>query len=119
MMFEEDDNRLFREVVRGRGRVGFRVDVDGRLSKGDPSNGYGVFIRGALDAAGNLNTYYRFELYGDGTYAIFKGSLDATGNTQSTKVRNYTANPAILQKGQVNHITILANGSSMTVIVNR
>jgi hypothetical protein len=118
MVLEDDDNKLFMEVVPGRSLAGFRLDVDARLSKGDPSNGFGVFIRGALDAAGNLNTYYRFELYGDGTYAIFKGSLDATGNTQSTKVRNYTANPAILKKGQVNHITIIAKGSSMMFMVN-
>src|SRR5258708_12150066 len=118
MVLQDDDKRLLMEVVPGRGLAVFGVVVGARIREGEPSNGYGVFIRGALDAAGNLSTYYRFELYGDGTYAIFKGSLDATGNTQSTKVRNYTANPAILKKGQVNHITIIAKGSSMMFMVN-
>src|SRR5258708_33854409 len=103
-------------VVCGGSLGGFRLDVDARLSKGDPSNGYGVFIRGALDAAGNLSTYYRFELYGDGTYAIFKGSLGATGNTQNTKGRNYTAKPALLKKSQVNHINNIRNGSRMILM---
>ncbi len=119
MVLEDDEHRLFMEVVPGNSLVDFRLDVDASLSKGDPSNGYGVFIRGALGPDGNLNTYYRFELYGDGTYAIFKGSLDANGNTLSNKVHDYTANPAILKGGQVNHITIIAKGSSMTFMVNQ
>jgi hypothetical protein len=118
MTLEDNENKLFMEVVPGSSLANFRLDVDALLSKGDPSNGYGVFIRGALGTYGYLNTYYRFELYGDGTYAIFKGSLDATGNTQSTKVHDYTANPAILKKGQVNHITIIAKGSSMMFMLN-
>ncbi len=103
-----DDNSL----------VDFRLDVDASLSKGDPTNGYGVFIRGALGPDGNLGTYYRFELYGDGTYAIFKGSPDASGKTLSNQVHGYTASSAILKGSQVNHITIIARGSSMTFMVN-
>lgn len=119
MALEDDEHRLFMEVVPGNNLVDFRLDVDASLSKGDPSNGYGVFIRGALGSDGNLNTYYRFELYGDGTYAIFKGSLDASGNPLSNKVHDYTANPAILKGGQINHITIIAKGSSMTFMLNQ
>lgn len=119
MVLEDDEHRLFMEVVPGNNNlVDFRLDVDASLSKGDPSNGYGVFIRGALGSDGNLNTYYRFELYGDGTYAIFKGSLNASGNLLSTKVHDYTTSSAILKGGQVNHITIIARGSSMTFMVN-
>jgi hypothetical protein len=117
MVLEDNEHRLFMEVVPGNNLVDFRLDIDASLSKGDP-NGYGVFIRGALGPDGNLDTYYRFELYGDGTYAIFKGSLDANGNTQSNKVHDYTASSAILKGGHINHITIIAKGSSMTFMVN-
>src|SRR6266481_2814374 len=99
MVLEDDEQKLFMEAVPGNNLVDFRLDVDASLSKGDSSNGYGVFIRGALGSDGNLNTYYRFELYGDGTYAVFKGSLDASGNRLSSKVHDYTANPAILKGG--------------------
>src|SRR5258708_34555786 len=102
MVLEDDDNRLFMEVVPGRSLAGFRLDVDALLSRGDLSNGYGVGIRGALDADGNLNTYYRFELYGDGTYAIFKGCLGAPGNTQSPRGLNSISNPPSLQKATAN-----------------
>ncbi len=118
MVLEDDENKLFMEVLPAGNFADFRLDVNARLSKGAPSNGYGVFIRGAVGLDGNLNTYYRFELYGDGTYALFKGILDATGQAQSTKIHNYTASSAILKDAQVNHITIIAKGSSMTVMVN-
>lgn len=118
MVLEDDENKLFMEVVPGSTFADFRLDVDAKLSKGDPNNGYGVFVRGALNQDGNLDTYYRFELYGDGTYAVFKGFLDASGNLQSTRVAGYATDPAILKEGQVNHITILATGSSMTFVVN-
>jgi hypothetical protein len=117
MVLEDDEHRLFMEVVPGNSLVDFRLDVDASLSKGDPTNGYGVFIRGAMGSDGNLDTYYRFELYGDGTYAIFKGS-DTNWNTLSNKVRDYTASSAILKGSQVNHISIIAKGSSMTFMVN-
>ena len=120
MVLEDDEQKLFMEVVPGNNLVDFRLDVDASLSKGDPSNGYGVFIRGGLGPDGNLNTDYRFELYGDGTYAIFKGSLDPTsGNALNNIVHNYTASSAILKGGQVNHITIIAKGSTMTFMVNQ
>jgi hypothetical protein len=120
MVLEDDEHKLFMEVVPGNNLVDFRLDVDASLSKGDPSNGYGVFIRGGLGPDGNLNTDYRFELYGDGTYAIFKGSLDPTsGNALNNIVHNYTASSAILKGGQVNHITIIAKGSTMTFMVNQ
>ena len=118
MVLEDDEHRLFMEVVPGNSLVDFRLDVDASLSKGDP-NGYGVFIRGGLGPDGNLNTYYRFELYGDGTYAIFKGSPDANGKTLSNQVHDYTTSSAILKGGQVNHISIIAKGSTMKFMVNQ
>ena len=57
-------------------------------------------------------------MYGDGTYAIFKGYLDTSGTTQSIKVQGYIADPAIAKVGQVNHITVVAKGSAMSLMVN-
>jgi hypothetical protein len=118
MILEDDDNKLLWEILPGRNLADFRLDVDAMLSKGDASNGYGVFIRGASSQNSDLATYYRFELYGDGTYAIFKGALDASGQSQSKLVQNYTQNAAIAKAGSKNHITIVAKGPTMTLVVN-
>ncbi len=118
MVLEDDDNKLLWEILPGKRFSDFQLDVNVALSKGDPNNGYGVYIRGGSSQESEMGTYYRFELYGDGTYAIYKGSLDTAGHTQSTKVRDYTANNAIAKAVQVNHITIIAKGPTMTLMVN-
>jgi hypothetical protein len=117
LVLEDDQNKLLWEILPGKSFTDFRLDVNATLTKGDPNNGYGVFIR-ASSQGNDLGTYYRFELYGDGTYAIFKGYLDANGKTQSTKVQGYTTHAAIAKVGQVNHITIIAKGPAMTMMVN-
>jgi len=117
LVLEDDQNKLLWEIVPGKIFTDFRLDVDATLTKGDQNNGYGVLIR-ASNQGTDLGTYYRFELYGDGTYAIFKGYLDATGTTQSIKVQGYIAHPAIAKVGQVNHITIVAKGPAMSLMVN-
>ena len=117
LVLEDDQNKLLWELVPGKIFTDFRLDVNATLTKGDSNNGYGVFIRASSQGT-DLGTYYRFELYGDGTYAIFKGYLDATGTTQSMIVREYTAHPAIAKVGHVSHLTIVAKGSAMSLIVN-
>src|SRR5438876_2212109 len=117
LVLEDDQNKLLWEIVPGKIFTDFRLDVDATLTKGDPNNGYGVLIRASNQGA-DLGTYYRFELYGDGTYAIFKGYLDSTGTLQSLKVQGYVVDPAIARVGQVNHITIVAKGSAMSLMVN-
>lgn len=118
LTLEDDDNKLLWEILPGKSFTDFRLDVDAKLSKGDPGNGYGVYIRGASTTASEIGTYYRFELYGDGSYAVFKGALDSNGNTQNQQIGKYILNPAILKEGQTNHITLIAKGSSMTFMVN-
>ena len=119
MVLEDDKNKLLWELIPGTKVYGdFKLVVDATLSQGDQSNGYGVFIRGASNQNNELATYYRFELYGDGTYAVFKGVLDATGNSQSNTLVDYTMDPAIQKQGGVNHIAIIANGPNMTLVVN-
>ena len=119
MTLEDDENMLLPEVIPSKSFGDFRLDVDATLTKGDNNNGYGVYIRGGSSQDNAvLGVYYRFELYGDGTYALFKGSLDSSGNSQSVKVQGYLPNAAIKPEGHTNHITIIANGSDMTFMVN-
>ncbi len=118
MILEDDQKTLFTEVLPGNGFADFRLDINAKLSKGDRGNGFGVFIRGAIGQDGNLDEYYRFELYGDSTFAIFKGYLDVNGQTQNTRLKDYTGSSAILPEGQFNHVTIIAQGSKMTFEVN-
>ncbi len=119
LALEDDNNRLLWELVPG-GKTydNFLLNVDAVLSKGTQDNGYGIYIRGASNQTVDIATYYRFEIYGDGSFAIFKGTLDATGTSQSNTLVSNTLNPAILKQGKVNHISILAARSTMSLIVN-
>jgi hypothetical protein len=117
LVLEDDQNKLLWEVLPGKSFADFRLNVNATLTKGDTTNGYGVLIR-ASNQGNDLGTYYRFELYGDGTYAVFKGSLNASGNTQSTQVQGYTSHAAIAKAGQVNHLSIIASGPTMKMLVN-
>jgi hypothetical protein len=119
MALEDDNNRLFFELLPGnRNFNDFFLTTDAVLSKGELTNGYGIYIRGASSQSFDIATYYRFELYGDGTYALFKGTVDSTGTSKSALLVNYTRSSAILKQGQVNHIAISAKGPTMTFIVN-
>jgi len=118
LMLEDDENTLFPEFVPGKTFADFQLNVDATLSNGNQNNGYGVYIRVTSTQNDELGTYYRFELYGDGTFAIFKGTVDASGYSSANKVVDFTANAAIKKQGGLNHVTILAKGSSMAFIVN-
>src|ERR1700694_232837 len=120
MILEDDHNKLLWEIVPGQTFSDFRLDVDAKLSKGAKTNGYGVYIRGIASQGVDIGLYYRLELYGDGTYAIYKGTLDANGIPVGASLTNndYIPNAAIQTEGTPNHITIIAKGSSMEFRVN-
>ncbi|HYU72944.1 MAG TPA: family 16 glycoside hydrolase [Ktedonobacteraceae bacterium] len=119
LTLEDDNNELLWELVPGNKTFSnFTLTVDSTLSKGDQNNGYGIYIRGSSMQNTDLATYYRFELYGDGSYAVFKGTVDAKGNTNSTKLVDYTLVPAIQKQGGLNHVMITAKGPSMSLTVN-
>jgi serine/threonine protein kinase len=114
LVLEDDDNRLLPESLPANTIfANFKLTVDAVLSKGSSENGYGVYIRASLQQ-GLFVTYYRFEFYGDGTYAVYKGM--ANGGVVELVKR--TSNPALKKQGNINHITIVANGATMTLIVN-
>ncbi len=119
LTMQVNKNKLLWELLPGTISYGdFTLTVNAVLAKGDQNNGYGLYIRGAANPGSDLATYYRFELYGDGSYAIFKGTIDQNGNSTATKIVNYTLNPAIQKQGKINHIMILAKGASLSFIVN-
>ncbi len=119
LILEDDNNKLLWEMVPGdKTFSNFNLYVDAILSKGEQNNGYGIYIRGAVSQNNDLTTYYRFELYGDGTFAIFKGAVDGSGKLTSTRIVDYTQSPIIQKQGGVNHIQIAAKGSTMTLLVN-
>jgi len=112
-------NKLLWELLPGeRSFSNFTLTVNAVLSQGDQNNGYGIYIRGTANSESDLATYYRFELYGDGSYAIFKGITDASGNPTDTKLVDYTLSPAIQKQGRVNHMMITAKGAALSFIVN-
>jgi Domain of Unknown Function (DUF1080) len=114
----EKHNLLWELLPGERTFSNFTLAVRADLSQGDQNDGYGVYIRGTSDQMTDLASYYRFELYGDGSYAIFKGMNDAGGNSMATKIVNYTLNPAIKKRGEVNQIMIIAKGSTLSLVVN-
>ena len=121
LMLEDDNNSLLPEFLPGnRFFNNFKVTVDAVLSKGDAKNGYGLYIRCSPDQSGIPAMYYRFELYGDGTYAIFKGMANGHGRASPSPVKlvSYTTSSAIRKQGSNNHIEISAQGAAMTIRVN-
>jgi Domain of Unknown Function (DUF1080) len=118
MLLEDDNNQLLWEILPGRNFGDFRLDVDAKLTKGNPGNGYGVYIRGTAGQNIDIALYYRFELYGDGSYGLFKGSLDANSNPQSSQISTFMTNATTQKEGNVNHITIIAKGSNMKFMIN-
>ena len=119
MTLEDDNNRLLWELIPNNQNFSdFFLTVDANLTKGSQANGYGIYIRGTSDQNLDIATYYRFEVYGDGSYAIFKGKVDASGVSNSQQLVNYTPTTIINKAGKVNHIAISAKGSTMAFYVN-
>jgi len=119
LSLEDDKHSLLWELLPGKQTYdNFILSVSAILSKGDPNNGYGVYIRGASNSQSDLATYYRFELYGDSSYAIFKGVTDQSGASVEVKLTNYIINSSIQKQGKPNHMMVIAKGSSLSFIVN-
>ena len=119
LVLEDDNNKLLEELVPGGKTFNdLRVDVDANLTKGDQTNGYGLCIRGALNSDGVLATYYCFEAYGNGNFAVYKGVQNTDGTLSRNALQSETANHAILFAGQTNHLTVIAQGIQMSFQIN-
>src|SRR5579863_1011950 len=57
MLLEDDNNKLLWDILPGQTFADFRLDVDAKLTKGDPGNGYGVFIRGTATQSTDIGLY--------------------------------------------------------------
>lgn len=120
LVLESDNHSLFSEPLPGGKTFGdLRVDVDTGLASGDPNNGYGVYIRASSNQDGILSLYYRFEIYGDGSFVIYKGSVDNNGALQANSLKNsLQPSNAIARVGKLNHLTIIAQGQTLSFAVN-
>lgn len=119
LSLESDNNKLLWELLPGtQSYDNFRLVFDAKLAKGGKNDGYGIYFRAKSNATSDMAMYYRFEIYGDGSYAVFKGAVDGVGNTSSMKMVDYTVDPAIQKQGGVNHIVIVAKGSQLSFNVN-
>lgn len=119
MILEADTHSLLLpELLPGKTFANFRIDVDAALAKGDTANGYGIYIRASSTPNDTLGLYYRFEVYGDGSFWIYKGTADANGNSVSTALKQSGPNNAVYTNGNLNHLTVIAKGSQLSFIIN-
>ena len=119
LKLESESNKLLWELVPGGKSYGdFQLSVDAVLSKGSQENGYGVYIRGTVSQNVSLSRFYRFELYGDGSFAVFKGTTDAKGTVTTSRLVDYTNSTSLEKQGILNHVTMKAKGSRLQFIVN-
>ncbi len=119
LRLESNNNKLLWELVPGDKKYAdFELSVDAVLSKGSQNDGYGVYIRSGQSGNAALTSFYRLELYGDGSFAVFKGMTDANGALTTPRLVDYTNNSAIQKQGGLNHINITAKGSSLQFMVN-
>jgi 3-keto-disaccharide hydrolase len=119
MVMESDTRPLLLPVLLlNKTFADFRVDVDVALAKGDAANGYGMYIRASSTQDTPLGLYYRFEVYGDGSFWIYKGTADGNGNSISTALKQSAPNNAVYTNGNLNHLTVIAKGSQLSFIIN-
>ena len=117
----ESDNKELYDVMLPGGKTydNFRLDIDAGLTHGDQANGYGIIFRGASTQNSDIGLFYRFEIYGDGSFVVWKGIQKADGKLESDPLTNADATPSkAINPTGMNHITIVAKGSSLDFLVN-
>ena len=89
----------------------FVFEVDGSLLAGSSRNSYGILFRLQPDGA-----FYRFELTGDGLYAVEKRTVEGDWLNLSN---GWQVSPAILTGLAVtNRLKLFVSGSSLELFVN-
>ena len=92
----------------------FVLEVDATQLAGPDDNSYGVIFR-----MKNLSAYYRFDISGDGYYALSRRDEDGGDGGHWTWITgDWLASPAIHQGTSTNKIKIVAEGSHFSFYVN-
>lgn len=86
----------------------FALEIEALQMAGAPENSYGVLFR-YLDE-GN---FYRFDLTGDGRYAVFK-----LENEEWITLMDWVESTAIKPQGEVNLVRVICQGPRMTFYSN-
>ena len=86
----------------------FVLDVDATQVDGPNDNTYGVIFRYQDD-----RNFYRFDISGDGYFAVFKRKDGAW-----IKVQDYVESAAVKQGNAANHLQVVARGNQFTFNVN-
>jgi hypothetical protein len=86
----------------------FVLEVEARQVSGDPKNSYGVLFRYIDD--GN---FYRFDLAGDGYYAVSKLEREEWGT-----LVDWQASAHVKPQDEANHIKIVCRGPEMRFYAN-
>ncbi|TMC20643.1 MAG: hypothetical protein E6J34_12105, partial [Chloroflexi bacterium] len=79
------------------------------FQQGDKHDSIGIYVRGD----GNLDHDYRFDIYGNNTYALIKESLDSTNTPTITYLITPSSSPCLKPTGQANTLTLLMKGSTL------
>ncbi len=86
----------------------FVLEVEARQVSGDAENSYGVLVRYVDD--GN---FYRFDLTGDGYYAVTK-----LENQEWNTLQDWQASQHIKPQGELNRIKVVCQGLKMAFYAN-
>jgi hypothetical protein len=86
----------------------FVLDVDATQVAGPNDNTYGVIFRYQDD-----RNFYRFDISGDGYFAVFKRKDGAW-----SKVQDYVESAAVTQGNATNPLQVIAQGNQFTFNVN-
>lgn len=84
------------------------------LEKADEHDSVGLYVRGDS----NLDHDYRFEVFGNNTYAISKESLDTTNTLQVVSLVGPTHNSHLHPLGQENTLSVTTKGPTMVLTMN-
>ena len=86
----------------------FVLEADAWQDSGPDDASYGLVARYS-----DADHFYRFDVGGDGQYAVFESTLDGW-----VDMVEWTESEAILPRRSVNHIRVICRGSEMSLYVN-
>jgi hypothetical protein len=96
-------------------RQDFRLDVEGRRASGADGTGYGLVFRRQAPLPGQVSERYIFYVTDQGLY----GFNYVNGDNQSTRIKDFTPAPGIIQVGDAsNKLTVICSGTSVRLLIN-